>query len=353
LNPVPPSQALEALGGAVAVGDFNADGLTDIALTYGGFLEILFGDGDGGFPSSQAFPPTDSSALYGSIAAGDFNGDGLLDLALATGLSFSTNELGFQIFYSQSDGGLLASPVYATMPLGAYEGDVAAGDLNGDGRLDVAVLDDRNGVRVYLAADGGFDQPIILPLPPDNQTYQSLAIGDVNGDGLDDVVVSAFNINQAFTDLNALSVFVQRDGVLTAGGAVAAERLSIPTIAENTVYLFSDCDIGVSRYVDGGLQSAEDLAVSCGLAWGGAVGDLNGDGLTDLVATDPYSDKLYVFLAHSASTYGAPALVHTGLPQNGLFDQPLAIGDFNLDGRADVVVTGMSGTSVLLNSCQP
>ena len=97
-----------------------------------------------------------------------------------------------------------------------------------------------------------------------------------------------------------------------------------------------------------------DLAIACG---GGLVGagdswDLNGDGLPDVIASDSQTGLLYVFLAHAgAASYGAPALVNSGLPPYSLSAQDFALGDLNADGQTDVVVTGPSGTSLLLNGC--
>ncbi len=343
-----------AIGSDIAIGDFNADNLSDIATTYAGFMTIFFGDGGGGFPTSTSIPPPPGGGGLNNLAVADFNGDGVSDIAVSTGGEYY-GPTGFLVLYLQTDGGFVFSPLYSSVTSMGSELSIRVADFNGDGHPDVAILNDYFGVDVFPALlDGGFASPTRLPLPSDQQTYQSLAAGDVNGDGLADLVISAFTVDAAVTDLDAVYVFLQQGGGLELAGETAASRFVRPSIADEQVYLFSDCDIGVSRFLDGGLSPVSDLAVSCGLAWGGATGDFNGDGLPDLVVVDPYSSYLYVFLAHEGGTsYGAPALVSTGLDMNGLFGEPLAVGDLNGDSRPDVAVTGQNGTSVLINNCPP
>jgi hypothetical protein len=83
---------------SVAVGDFNGDGLLDLAVANAGSsrpfirgdVSVLLGNGDGSFQAQRNFTAGNNPS---SVAVGDFNGDGLLDLALANGLSNNVSVL--------------------------------------------------------------------------------------------------------------------------------------------------------------------------------------------------------------------------------------------------------------------
>jgi hypothetical protein len=111
----------------VAVGDFNGDGIPDLAVANGSAVSVLLGNGDGTFQA-----PVSYAAGIGPIfvAAGDFNGDGKLDLAVAI-------SGGVRVLLGNGDGTFQTTPI--SYVAGRTPQAVAVADFNGDGAADLAV----------------------------------------------------------------------------------------------------------------------------------------------------------------------------------------------------------------------
>jgi hypothetical protein len=187
---------------AVGVGDFNRDGKLDLAVvnsdlkasgsaTPAGSVTILLGNGDGTFtqaPGSPIAAPSFVNTPY-QIAVGDFNGDGALDLAMLGGTPYVWVLLG------NGDGTFKNAPVdpVGTPDISESE-DLAVGDFNGDGNLDVAVtgLSATHAMNVLLGnGDGTFTAvPKCCGFGDGNNTRNDfMTLGDFNGDGKLDVAI--------------------------------------------------------------------------------------------------------------------------------------------------------------------
>jgi hypothetical protein len=159
----------------VAVGDFNRDDNMDIAVCGHNTISALLGTGAGTFAPVSTTTFGDDG-LFTSLSVADLNGDGKLDLAIGGMLEDGTTVLATTF---GNGNGTFQPLVHYILDYQPYS--VAAGDLNGDGTLDLAVLP-----SIFLGNEDGTFQPI------DSQTVSSpvaIAVGDFNGDGRLDVAV--------------------------------------------------------------------------------------------------------------------------------------------------------------------
>jgi hypothetical protein len=299
---------------SVAVGDFNGDGLPDVALNTAGpagpAVEVLFGKGDGSFQSNHLILPVGAIPL--SVAAGDFDHNGALDLVTANSNGTVSVLLG------NGDGSFRTR---TDVTVGGVPRAIAVGDFNGDGRLDVATAQQlSNTVSVLLGhGDGTFARPLVFAARGTDSTFtpSSLAVGDVNGDGRADLVVNLVGGED--------SVVSQLAVLLGNGdGTFRAPILQSPGAG-------GDGDV--------------------------ALGDFNHDGRLDVAVGGHAAlpDGLTVFTGNGDGTFGVPFQSPLRFSTGGSDPLSVAAADFNGDGLVDLVAANASsGTvGVLVNTDAP
>ncbi|MBA3913934.1 MAG: VCBS repeat-containing protein [Acidobacteriales bacterium] len=167
----------------VALGDYNGDGNLDLA-TSGQGAAILLGNGDGTFQTAM-FP---TSRYANSVVTGDFNRDGTLDVAF--GFTYGSSGKGYiQTLLGNGDGSFTPGMVSS---LGSHSTpySIASGDLNHDGKLDLAATTFSVGVEVLIGrGDGSFFSEVPYTTP---YTTYSLAMVDLDRDGNLDLAVADF-----------------------------------------------------------------------------------------------------------------------------------------------------------------
>ena len=183
--------AIGDTGIVIASGDFNEDGILDLAVTrvHGG-IAIVRGNGSGGIADGTFAPPAIVPGGGGAVAAVDVNLDGITDLVAPTG-----NSSGFEVLIGhgvagRGDGTFLAPAVYAT------SGQVTAivtGDFNRDGAPDLAIArGDHNATDIYLGhlAGGRPDGTFSLGSTVTTFSATDLAVVDLNADGVADLIAN-------------------------------------------------------------------------------------------------------------------------------------------------------------------
>ncbi|MGA9511698.1 MAG: FG-GAP-like repeat-containing protein [Candidatus Sulfotelmatobacter sp.] len=189
--------------GLIATGDFNGDGIPDLVATNyfedGGSPTIFFGKGDGTFTAPK---PVSFTLEYfpTSIVVGDFNGDGVLDLAFS-------DLNGVEIALGNGDGTFIeTSPSPIKVPTELYS--LQAGDFNHDGKLDLAGLDNYFDQIVLLLGAGNGTFAVTATTPVVSTVFVGpfqIAAADFNGDGVPDLAMLTKNVNTASILLTELT----------------------------------------------------------------------------------------------------------------------------------------------------
>jgi VCBS repeat-containing protein len=289
-------------GHEVAVGDFNADGKLDIVASSqshansfipGGGLSVLLGNGDFTFQGAVTY--SDRSRPT-AMALGDFNGDDRLDIASANINNGNVTSGLVSILLGNADGTFQTAINYAT--IGANPRSIAAGDLNGDGKLDLAVVNSTNDTAILMGnGDGTFQRPLNYFTTGNSQNSASnaVAIGDLNGDGRADLVAG-----------DSL-LFGNGDGTFPNRGLF----IYLPAVFNTSFRTSEPGDI--------------------------AAGDLNGDGNVDLAVSMNYSTTAILF-GNGKGSFLPPLLltpaVATGLE---IISNRVSLADMDGDGDLDVI----------------
>ncbi len=314
-------------GGKMATGDVDGDGTEDIAVGAAGAGRVhVFSGADASLIFS--FAGADSAHCGSGIAAGDVSGDGRLDIVMGCPLETvgSNLEQGRAYVFSGSDGSLICTLTTPNPQGGALFGaDLHVGDLNADGHGDIAasahgetVADKSLAGRAYVFS--GAECSPSLP-PPSNAMFtfesptpqnggtfgQEVFTGDVDLDGRADVAISA---PYEGSGNGRVYIFSGANGLLLCPPFESTQP---------------------------GAQLGQTIAM----------GDLNGDGAADVVASAQYEQvgaypgagRAYVFSGSTCSPLlPLSPLMSPNSEQGGEFGGGIALADIDADGNTDVVV---------------
>lgn len=328
---------------SVTTGDFNGDGIRDVATANFGnnSLTVMLGNVDGDYVTLASYS-VGSEVMW--IGSADLNGDGKLDLISASRVAATVN-----IFRGQGNG-TFQSPTVLPVANGASEVKIA--DLNGDGLVDL-VVPARNGnaVSIMLAnGSGGFTTTSLASAGGPH----SVGVGDLNGDGKKDLVVALWDANQVRTFLG------NGDGTFVTVGsyAVAANPRSIALDDFNgdgrldvAVAHNGAASVATLRGNGDGTLQANVSLTAASIQPSVVASDLDADGKVDLLVPNWDAKSLGYYRGRGDGSF-APAVTY-GITSNSY--QALA-EDMNGDGSKDVVLVNSSSTniSVLLRTgCAP
>ena len=321
----------------IVAADLDGDGVMDLATADHRFaaVSVLYGNGDGTFQPGMLVPAGGDPT---AMVVADFDGDGLLDLAQA-------NEQGNVSVQRSIDGVNFSISV---ITVGGIGDGILAGDVSGDGELDLVV---RTGGLVWILegrGDATFEAPVSLAIGGVAQARMGGA--DFNGDGLLDLAIltgpgglEEYRIHLANGDLT----FTQMPSVNVGGspefgafgdfdgdGAVDLVSILNPGSAASSGVAIAPGN------GDGTFQLSSSM-VTGRIHESAAVFDVNGDGDLDIVLANRVSNSVTVLLGNGDLTFEIQPDVQTGSSPRAT-----AFGDFDGDGDVDFAVNNAIGDSV-------
>jgi hypothetical protein len=347
---------------SVAGADVNGDGKPDIVASYTHFT--TGGSSDRGFVAVLLQDPTKPGtflppATYSvgdhpvALAVGDLNGDGKPDIVTANSTlngvpNSASNNVSVLLQDPAKPGQFLAATTFAT---GLEPSAVAIGDLNGDGKADLAVADNTGISILFQSAStpGTFSSPMTFGL---GLPATSVAIADVNGDGKADLLwVSGSSVGVAVQDPAKPGTF--SESTTFAAGLqplwVAVADLNGDGKPDLAVANFGASDGSSPGSVSvllqnpaapGSYLSARNYATGKGSSFV-LLAQLNGSGKPDLVIGNIDSVSILSHDPNSPGQFQAATNYACSIPVSSV-----AVGDLNGDGKLDLVIADRDGVAI-------
>lgn len=350
--------AVGSLPSAIATGDWNEDGIQDMAVVNSitGSVSLLRGNGTAGvgngtFQAATSLLTTPSPA---SLALGDLNGDGIVDLVVGSSVD-TTLSLHLGNGALGVGDGTFAAAVNVNCAVPAT--GVAIADLDEDGIQDLIAAGGTTSITVMRGlgtagvGNGTFTEAVLFPA---GSAPKSIVVGDFNEDGIVDLAVASNNLRILLgngtggagdgTFQGPVSYNVGSTPNHLAIGDFNADRITDVAVANSGASSVSVLlGNGAAGVGDGTFGVANTVASGSGPN-GVSVGDWNADGVSDIAIANNNASKVASVLLGNGNGTFEPA--QTFAVQTS--PSALALGDFNEDGGYDLAVANRASASVSL-----
>jgi FG-GAP-like repeat/IPT/TIG domain len=334
----------------VIIGDIDADGLTDMIVQLYDSIAVYRNttvNGVVSFAKRVTFQTSGTATT--NLFKGDFDGDGKLDIAV------TIDNIGINIFRNISVPGTISFAGPVGISAGSYPLQVSIGDLDGDGKPDIAVANGTAGFIVYknssTASAISFTNYQYFPIL--NGSALSVCVSDIDGDGKPDILATNDNTNLVAVFRNTSTI-----GTITlvqADSYDVGRKTSYVTTADMDGDGKKDIVLG-SGYVFFTPVPAQDTAIILGknlsspgnISFGPpvvfpigypatiSVADLDGDNKPDLVT--PNNNNSFTIFRNTSSN-GSLSLAPFSYTISGTArNENTAAGDVDSDGKPDIII---------------
>jgi len=317
--------------------DFNGDNKPDVAVLRAGTVDVLFGNGTttNTFGSKVSYPHNLSA---GAIQAADFNNDTKADIVV-----FGTHGPDDLALFINNGNGTFAAAVefsYGTNNgSGPWNNDMRLSDFDGDGKKDL-VINDKNLNRLYILKNNGNSTFTVTDTLLTGANPNSLAVGDLNNDGRDEIAVAygygtASNDSVSFFMNNGNGLFGNRTSLFILSFAVNQREIAIAKLdAGNSGDLIVHQATELGIYLNNGSQvfTAQPTVFVGATSTEIIVNDFNADSKKDIAVTDYDGNRVCVALGNGNGTFQS----YIAYSANGKCYHAV-YADFDNDTRGDLV----------------